>query len=247
MIGNMIQSFMAQRALRKWFSTPVGVAVKELAQKYFYGESILAGLSEETKNDRIVDLFRIFEAIEKSENQFLAYREQLASQAYAYAKYQVLCLTKDEKKEHPMFQDEKYISGELHKHIKEIADKKEEFQKIKWENDENLSDEDWISICNTRSALYLFYLNALNILRMQLNDYSEKKDWFKPLVRSMCIWAEDTYRSDIGLPSFLPGSLDGLKHSTFFNLVTNGHENPLYEFEKHHPKDFEEEASKEAV
>lgn len=239
MIGNMIQNFLTRRALKKWFSTPVGLSVKKLVQEYFYGEVILAGLSEKTKNERIFDLFRIFEVIEKSENQFLAYREQLASQAYAYASYQVLCLTEEEKKEHPLFQNEKYISGELYKHIQAIADKKEELKKIKWENNENTSNDDLISICQTKSALYLFYLNALNALRIQLNDYSEKKDWLTPLVQSMCIWAEDTYRGDVGLPRLLPGQLDGLKHSTFFNLVQNGHENPLYEFEKHYPQGFD--------
>ena len=52
-------------------------------------------------------------------------------------------------------------------------------------------------------------------------------------MKSMLIWQEDTIRNNIGLSSLLPNTMDGLKHSTFINLVVNGYKNPFYEWEKH--------------
>ena len=43
---------------------------------------------------------------------------------------------------------------------------------------------------------------------------------------------EDQVREKIGLESLLPDRLDGLKHSTFMNMVVNGYKNPYFEWEK---------------
>lgn len=48
----------------------------------------------------------------------------------------------------------------------------------------------------------------------------------------MLIWHEDQIREKIGLQRLLPDAMDGLKHSTFMNIVVNGHKNPFYEWEK---------------
>ena len=72
----------------------------------------------------------------------------------------------------------------------------------------------------------------MNFVRCEMKDEDTAKDWLRPFVKSMLIWEEDGYRREIGLPSLLPDGLDGLRHSTFMNMVTNGHQNPFYEWEK---------------
>ena len=83
------------------------------------------------------------------------------------------------------------------------------------------------------------YLNGVNYVRGEFNDIDKEKDWLRPFIKSMLIWEEDIVREKIGLPSLLPDSLDSLKHSTFMNLVTNGHKNPFYEWEKSWAEDDE--------
>ena len=36
------------------------------------------------------------------------------------------------------------------------------------------------------------------------------------------------------MPTLLPGSFDHLKHSTFFNGVHSGNQDPLYDWETHY-------------
>lgn len=79
--------------------------------------------------------------------------------------------------------------------------------------------------CNTRCVVHLYYLNGFNIVRGEFDDIDRDKDWFRPFLESMLIWQEDYYRGLIGILSLLPGSLDGLKHGTFMNLVVAGHKN----------------------
>ena len=129
------------------------------------------------------------------------------------------------------YSDCPYISGELYKHIQELSDHNEELKKLKWKTD-GISDEELISVCNFKSALHIFYINGMNHVRCELKDMDTEKDWLHPFVKSMLIWEEDTYRGKIGLPSLLPDSFDAIRHSTFMNTVTNGHENPFYEWEK---------------
>jgi hypothetical protein len=65
-------------------------------------------------------------------------------------------------------------------------------------------------------------------------DFKDKKDWFRPFVRSMLIWHEHLIREKLGLPDLMPDFILPLQHSTFFNIVHNGHQHPLYEFERHY-------------
>jgi hypothetical protein len=66
------------------------------------------------------------------------------------------------------------------------------------------------------------------------------KDWLRPLVTSLLIFSEDTYRREIGLPSLLPGPTDGLMHSTFVNMVLRGDKNPLLEWETDYKRAYSE-------
>ena len=65
-------------------------------------------------------------------------------------------------------------------------------------------------------------------------DFKDNKDWFRPFVRSMLIWHEHLIRQKIGLPNLMPNYILSIQHSTFFNIVRDGHEHPLYEFEHHY-------------
>ena len=134
------------------------------------------------------------------------------------------------KKTSQVYADCPHISGELHLHIRALSDYNTELKELKWSN-VGLKDEDLVSFCNSRSALLLFYMNGINMVRIEFKDRHSTKDWFKPFLRAMLIWDEDTYRHQIGLPSLLPNDLKALEYSTFMNMVVNGVQNPLYEWE----------------
>jgi len=157
-------------------------------------------------------------------------RESVASYVIGYAGYQMLCLTEEEKTE-AFYADCPYISGELYKHIGKVTEHNDELDELKWKHSD-ISNDDLVSFCNTKCVLYLYYLNGVNYIRGEFDDIDKEKDWLRPFIKSMLIWEEDRIREKIGLPSLLPDSIDALKHSTFMNMVINGHRNPFYEWEK---------------
>ena len=54
----------------------------------------------------------------------------------------------------------------------------------------------------------------------------------KPFVKSMLIWNENTYRGKIGLETLFEDKImQAIPHSKFYNLVSDGARNPLFEWE----------------
>ncbi|GGY10517.1 hypothetical protein GCM10007160_42160 [Litchfieldella qijiaojingensis] len=231
MFSELINKFKERKAINEWRSSPLGIALENHSREYFYGENeLLGGFSEEGKQNIIGDFYQKIIALSTDENAFLTYREQLATYVCEYASFQVLCLKEDEKKD-SFYSDCPYISAELYKHTQILSEHNDLLKEHKWKNGE-VSDEEFIALCNARCAVLLYCINGLNIVRIEFKDVIEEKDWLRPFIKSMLIWEEDTYRQKISLPSLLPNDLDGLWHSTFMNIVVNGAANPYYEWEK---------------
>jgi hypothetical protein len=232
--NHMLKEFLENRRIKKavklWNSSPLGQALARHTRKYFQEGHILSHSSEDRKNEIIDNFYQQIFSLRQSENPFLQMRELMASYACGYASYQVLCLKESEKSK-LSFSECPYISGELYKYIQDIAKHNDKLREIKWKNP-NITDDDLIYICNYQSVLHLYYLNGMNLVRSEFEDLDKEKDWLRPFVRSMLIWEEDQIRTKINLSSLLPDSFDALKHSTFMNIVTNGHKNPYYEWEK---------------
>jgi hypothetical protein len=72
---------------------------------------------------------------------------------------------------------------------------------------------------------------GINVYRAVYDDVSVGRDWFRPLILSSLIYAEDNYRSKIGLPSLLADGDTAFYHSSFALLVARGERNPLFTWE----------------
>jgi len=160
----------------------------------------------------------------------LKLREYIATTAWSYATFQVLCLTEEEKRD-AFYADCPYISGKLYQHIQEFTDHNGELKECKSQVG-TISDEELIAFCNARCAVYLLHLNGMNCLRTEFNDRKDENDWLRPFVQSMLVWEEHRARGKIGLPDLLPSGLEALRHSYFMNLVMNGAQDPYYEWQK---------------
>ena len=136
-----------------------------------------------------------------------------------------------EEKVEESYSDCPYISGELYKHIGEAAQYNDQLSELKWAVSD-ISNDDLISACRTKSVLYLYFVNGMNCVRSEFNDIDADRDWLRPFIKSELIWEEDQVRRKIQLPRLLPDIFDPIKHSTFVNIVVNGSKNPLYEWEK---------------
>lgn len=236
MLAALIEKYNERKAVKAWNRSTLGQALKQHTEHYFYRNiASLAGMSEEAKQKIVADFYTQVFSIDQDEDPFLRLRKLLATYVLEFSQLQVLCLTEEEKAGQ-FYADCPYISGELHHHIRTLAEHNEDLKQLQWAHDD-ITDDNLIGYCNQRTAVLLFYMNGMNIIRIERGDSDSPKDWFRPFLQSMLIWDEDNCRKQIALPSLLPGELDGLKHSTFMNMVVNGFRNPLYEWEKAYKKE----------
>lgn len=200
-----------------------------LNQEKYFKYPRIKELSSEKKKEIKGNLSTLINEIYSSENPFLTLRQKIASITIEFADYQVLCLTESEKSA-AFYSDCDLISGSIYKQIDRCVDYRSELKEIKWKYP-NTSNDELISFCNSFCLIYLYYIDGLNAFRVSTGDVDNVKDWYKPFLKSMLIWSEDSIRSKIGLPSLCKDELESLKYSTFMNLVVDGHKNPYFEWE----------------
>jgi hypothetical protein len=225
MFARLISKYRVSRTLKAWDNMGIDSLIKE----YLYGTTSISQFSRATKAQITETLHQRLANIITADNGFLALRQEIAAAGYHYASLQVLAL-KEHEKTGSIF-DCLEISGELYKRIREAyllySDIREGLP-----DESKLSNDDIIGFINGKCILAALHLNSLNMVRAVYNDVREEDDWFRAFVRSMLIWTEDHYRSQLAMPSLLTDPLGGLKHSTFFNMVANGCKNPLLEWKQ---------------
>jgi hypothetical protein len=204
---------------REWFSLPR-----------------IAEYSGEWKNKIKSDFNNKIFAVVWAENPLLALRSQIVACAAFYADYQVLAMTAEERAA-SFYSSCPYVSDELQHHLDaciEHHDKLREYWwNIKeWATREGTSLQEAIFHYATTHALVgLYYVNGLNLIRAVYEDVPVGRDWFRPLILSSLIRAEDNYRTKIGLPSLLTDGDSAFYHSSLGALVSRGDRNPLFEWE----------------
>lgn len=228
----MLNFLKEQIALWRFKRTPLAQAIRYHTQEYFSLPS-LAGFRPENKERLVADFCQRISLIYQSQNPVRTCREALAEYTLLFTQLQVHCLNEYEKADQ-FYSDSPYVSGQIWRHIRQSSDHHEELARWKWEDPE-LTDEDLLAAANTRCALYLYYANGMNMVRMELGDRSEAKDWFRPFVEAMLVNEEHQLRDKLGLPVLVPGPLGSLIYAGFLNYVLNGEQHPFFAWTRDFP------------
>ena len=225
-----VESVNKTPSLETWRDSDFEHALETLTKSTFADGSVLSKFSEDQRQQLVAKLNSLVSDVDKNKNPFLKCRELLGSTGIAFAGLQVLCLKSDWQME-GLFDDCQFISGQLRRHIGSCAKYNQELEDYCGCAIAN-SEEDMLTFATARSAIYLYYLTGLDAVRRRL-EAVPPFDWFRPFVKSMMIWQEDTYRRKIDLPVLLPPNVDALMHSAFFQTVAGGAKNPLATWEGH--------------
>lgn len=224
----MFRKFFDKRKAKKaesaWNNSQLGKALAEHTIEYF-GSGVLSGMSEEVQQKIISDLYHKIRTILASENPLLALREKISIYVDLLTSLQVIAMDEQEKRTY--YADCAYVSGELLQHVRLCSEHNKELAELVWKYPD-LTDNDIIGFCNRRRMVHLYFLNGLNCLRAEFDDFDHTKDWLLPFVKAMLIWHEDTYRRNLKLPSLLPNTLDGLILCSFSSFVESGESNPYF-------------------
>lgn len=213
-----------------WLDSDRKHALENLTKSTFADGSVLSNFLEDQRETLVAKLYSFVDDVRGSKNSFLKCRAELGSVAIAFAGLKVLCLQPGEHIGAVLYASP-FISGELRQCIGACAKYNQELEDYVCCN-ATVSEEEMITFATVRPAIYLYYMTGLNAVRRELESVTQF-DWFQPFIRSMMIRQEDTYGRKIGLPVLLPPNIGALMHSTFFQAVVGGEEDPLAAWESH--------------
>ena len=232
-IFEKISDFFLEKKVESFITeTEIGKKLYLHVQEYMHGNgetTMLTSMPEESRleitNNFMADVLPILD----SENGFKLMRETIGFHVLHYAELEVMGINEEiaqtmDRYKHPA------ISGELHHYITDLIPHCEWLSQFK---EKNYSKERLIEIVNARSAVELFYINGLNILRLEFDDFNTDNDWLRPFIKSTMISCEDEYRKKISLNSLLENTVLGsTPYGVFFNIVISGEKKPYDEWRK---------------
>lgn len=162
-----------------------------------------------------------------------ACREKLALAMLRYASLQVLMIPPGNEHDDTGLRGQPGITGELQRHIVEIASNNEQLRSVLHGAGASLEIEVVTDVVERLYWQALWYLETLNAARVELGDFREQDDWFESFKHAACASAEHIYRREAGLPPAFDENLASVAptaYSIFTDIVLSGASRPDIEW-----------------
>ncbi len=160
-------------------------------------------------------------------------REKLSVTMLDFALYQVLVIPPDAEPDVIGLRGQPGISGELKEHVFLLAEKNDELCAKLRNFPEPLTPQTmWTFVQRSYWTTYWF-LETINAARIELGDWDEDDDWYKPFMHAACANREHIYRRDLSLSSCFDQQVADIAptaYSIFTDIVLSGVHNPLREW-----------------
>lgn len=150
----------------------------------------------------------------------MANRQMLADSVLSCAKLQVLTILPAPAPDASGMRGKLGISGELKAHILEIVKLDKEFATFPDIED---ADKAWNQVQYAYRRAWAS-MNIFEALRHEFEDFHPEtdKDWFRPFFASQCVYAESSYREELGMPK----TPDGAAYGSYRDIVLSGDKDP---------------------
>ena len=246
MLGKFFNTLKTRFAVRSLEKNPIYQAAFVTIRETLSDDSKCLGkyAPQKVKEELAERLIREVEEVAVAKNPIMMNREKLVSYVLEMAKYQVLVMPSPDEPEEEVtgLRGKPGITGELKKHISEIADKDKTIKELAW-NIDNSTPQALYDACVLKYWIAGFMASVFQSTRIALGDYhpAPEKDWYRPFVAAMCACEEHNFREAIGLPDVLASqddykSMAALRFSTFVNFVLSDAKYPHFEWEEHYKR-----------
>jgi hypothetical protein len=227
-IGEALTGFFARRAIEK---SPV-LSVLQARSEQLISEIKQNRIDEGVARRWAQQAFAHLLAAIQSRDPKIAIRTLLVEWALADSAYRVMMIPLPPTPDECGMRGLQGISGGLWEHSMELARVyqpiKDTFHAVSLEASET----------NVHSAIFAlatqaaYFVNMANTARIALDDYhhDEDKDWFRPMMYSFCVSAENKLRKFIKLPTSPDEDMAALMHSTMIDTVLGGSRFPDVEW-----------------
>ncbi|MFM4733661.1 hypothetical protein [Aeromonas salmonicida] len=202
----------------KWVRSPVGRAVLSHCDDFFYECPQLASQKDRLKKFLLEEISEIY----LSPSPRLKLREGIVERVLQYSLFSTLAFDSDKIKVY-FKGDSGFVSGELTAYAGDVL-RDTEFN-IPEEVDSTIKMRSFLLV---QADCFMFYVNGLNIVRADFEDYLVVKehDWLIDLIKCSIVWQEYIIRKKLGLETRI-NSLDAVRYSLLINMVEEGERDPL--------------------
>jgi hypothetical protein len=238
-LGEAFIGLLAKRRIEN--SRELFTSLHESSERLIF-DLVANGIEEETARiwarQTLGELVGILDAQDKR----LECRKLLVGGALWYSDYQVIMIQPYPEPDRTGFRGFEGISGELWGHRLAIARRYDAIRNLLVESSLEPTESnagDAIVILGARSN---YYLNMANSLRVCLADYNHDldQDWFRPMLFSLAVHAENKIRKMIGLPTTLDEDIAAMSHATMADVILSGTEYPDRFWREHYRRQIDE-------
>jgi len=195
---------------------------------------LIQKLPEESREKIIQEICNVAETIWQAPDRILANREMLLEIMLTQAQYEILMIEPGH-----WLCGFHGISGKLKEYLPKFAQTQIKSRDFVWtQEDKPTKDEAYNLVWGKFWRANLYY-NILNETRIYLKDYNTnlERDWLFPLRYALTAFEEYNFRKEYGLKQLL-GNISAIQYSTFLDVVSQGHKDPLGKWEKYYNKVF---------
>lgn len=195
---------------------------------------LIQKLSAEHKENIIQDICNVADTIWQAPDRILSNRKNLLECLLEQVDYEILLV--EPGNELTSFEG---VSGELKDFLSDFAQKRIDSGNFVWRQETKPTKDEAYNLVWGRWWRANFNSTILNGVRIYLKDFNANlgRDWFDPLKYSLATFAEYSFRKEYGLNQIIEG-VRVLQYTTFPDIVLQGHQDPLVEWEKTYNKGF---------
>lgn len=233
MTSRLGKLFRRRTAIETGRQNPVFLATVDMSSKIFDGIPLRNFIADDKRDALARELFLEINDICNAFDPVAACRQKLAMTMIKFASLQVLVIPPPPEPDPSDLRSQPGISGELTKHLVQIAENSYELRtELYGAAEAPTFDSIWDSVQQSYWQSYWF-LETFNAARVELGDYNDERDWFLPFKHAACANYEHIYRREIELPTAFDediASTAPTAYSMFTDIVLSGAENPDLEW-----------------
>lgn len=232
-LGKLFSPRTAAEAARK---NPVLAAAVKKSSLIYNQIPLRDFVSEETRKSLARQLYLEINEICNAIEPVTACREKLAIAMLDTALFQVLVIPPAPEKDETGLRGEAGVSGELKQHLMALSEKSGDLQTELRTLESPASEESIWQFVQQSYWTKHWFLESINATRIELQDYTEREDWFRPFMHAACANREHAFRRDLDISPSLDEEIAGIAptaYSIFTDIVVSGAKNPIQEWREY--------------
>lgn len=186
-------------------------------------------ITKEQREDLARELYLEINSICNARDPIAACRESLAATMLRFARYQVLVIPPEPEDDESGLRDQPGISGELRRHLVEIASDSEMLRTDLFGTTGFTTYENVWKAVQTEFWKIYWRLHTINAARLALGDRVTDRDWFLPFMHAACASAEHVYRHNLGMDPVFDAEVAkpvSTAYSIYTDIVVSGAADP---------------------